>query len=627
MKRIALALVLPALTALAMVSTSRLIAPAHAATGAAITQSQPTSPGSAPIPVIHANTRGVIVDVVVTKGQDEAVTALHKQDFELFEDGKPQSIDFFEEHTTASAPADIPLVPMPPNVYTNVPAAPAGDSVNVLLLDTLNTPRPDQSYVHEQILNYLRQAKPDARIAIFVLGSRLSLIQGFTDDPALLRAALNDKQTGFHPNTTGVSRTHQDDQEDQAVIAARQQNLGGGGRTSVAIATLAESQAAFGQYQADQRTAMTLDALQSLGRYLAGIPGRKNLIWFAGQYPVYFFPHTGEKQPLNDFREHTEEIKHTSDVLTLSKVAVYPMDATGMMVNYKEDAGHPDKPTMFDYTQMAGERSDKMSTMEQIASDTGGQAFFNVNDLNSAINRVIHNGAHYYTLVYTPANKKMDGQFRHIQVKLTPGKYKLAYRRGYYADDTGSQPAMGSYLASRPLSPNIGAESGPAPRPDPLTPLMDRGMPSASQILYGIRVLPAATQPDSNSARAGRNTKLTGPTTRYTADFLIDWKKIQLQPMPDGKHNSAIRVELIAYDHDGKALNWTVQNLGLSLDPADYAAIQKSGIRVHLELDLPQTNVYLSTGVYDFAANRAGTLEIPITGHPEQAAAQTPATP
>src|SRR5277367_4169609 len=60
---------------------------------------QTQASGNAPIPVIHANTRAVVVDVVVTKGQDEPVTALHKQDFELLEDGKPQSIDFFEEHT------------------------------------------------------------------------------------------------------------------------------------------------------------------------------------------------------------------------------------------------------------------------------------------------------------------------------------------------------------------------------------------------------------------------------------------------------------------------------------------------------------------------------------------------
>src|SRR5882762_4407522 len=79
----------------------------------------------AQVPVIKANTRAVAVDVVVTKGQDEPVTALRKQDFVLMEDGKPQAIDFFEEHTAPLASAALaPLPVMPPHVYTNVPAAP-----------------------------------------------------------------------------------------------------------------------------------------------------------------------------------------------------------------------------------------------------------------------------------------------------------------------------------------------------------------------------------------------------------------------------------------------------------------------------------------------------------------------
>ena len=50
------------------------------------------------------------------------------------------------------------------------------------------------------------------------------------------------------------------------------------------------------------------------------------------------------------------------------------------------------------------------------------------------VTRDIQNGAHYYTLSYTPSNEKMDGSFRRIEVKLPESKYKLAYRRGYYAD-------------------------------------------------------------------------------------------------------------------------------------------------------------------------------------------------
>jgi VWFA-related protein len=577
--------------------------------------------------LLKADTHAVVVDVVVTKGQDEPVLALHKQDFQLTEDGKPQAIDFFEEHT---APASLvgalaPLPKMPPNVYTNVPAAPLSDSVNVLLLDSLNTPRQDQSYVHQQIMAFLKTMKPDVRIAIFTLGSKLRFIQGFTDDPALLQAALNDKNYGVSPETTNVSRTRRDDADDKRDVDAKMEAFGGGahgggrGSTTAGVIALTRAQADYVEFQADQRVAMTLDALQNLGRYLAGIPGRKNLIWFASSYPIYFFPKSLEKQPFNNHGEYTSEIKETADILTLSKVAVYPISAEGMMNDHGPEADNWKKPGMADFQAEAGDRAAKMFAMEQLASDTGGEAIFNSNDLNNALNHVIHNGDHYYTIVYTPTNKELNGQFRVIKIKLDQGKYKLSYRRGYYADDQVGQHGASNKISKVSVdalrADGPGAD-GPDAESKPLQPLLRRGMPSATQILYGIRVAPSSAQPASGAKRAGANAQLTGPTTRYTADFLIDWKMVKLEATSDGNHAGKIRVELLAYDHDGKALNWTGSLMNMSINPATYAAIQRSGLPAHLEIDVPSNvEVYLATGVYDLETSRAGTLEVPLDAH------------
>jgi VWFA-related protein len=613
-----------------MHSTSLLLAAVALGLSAVAPPTQTNQPQTQlPIPVLQSNTRAVAVDVVVTKGLDQPIGGLHKQDFQLLEDGKPQSIDFFEEHTAVPAPSEIKLAPMPPNVFTNVPAAPSTDSVNVLLLDTLNTDREDQTYIQQQVREFLKTMQPNMQIAIFALGSKLRFIQGFTTDRTEIQTAFNDKKYGASIEKPDPSRALQDKQEDVEQVG-RLKSLG---MSQAGIEALQSAQIDFANYQADQRVTMTLEALQQLARYLAGIPGRKNLIWFSSSFPVSVFPAPSEKQSFSQTRNYTVAVKETADLLTLSKIAVYPVGAEGLMLSHimeprsagavntegvmpdrRSGASTSERPGNFmtPYVDEAAARATKMAAMEQLAADTGGKAIFNANDLAAATARAINNGAHYYTIVYTPTDKKLDGQYRRIEVKLTEGKYKLAYRRGYYADDTGSQPAMGSYLASRPLSPNIGAESGPKPKPDPLTPLMNHGMPSASQILYGVRILPAAAQPDVKAKRAGYNTKLTGPSTRYIVDFLIDSKKIQLQTMPDGKRNGAVRVELIAYDHDGKPLNWIVQTLGLSFDPANYAAIQHSGIPAHLEIDIPNADVYLATGIYDFSANKAGTLEIPL---------------
>jgi VWFA-related protein len=102
--------------------------------------SQTTVPDSGnAVTTVQAKVRVVLVDVVVTSSKGDSVTGLHQGDFEVFEGGKPQTIASFTEHQGAP-PTQIKLPPMPPNVYTNDPLTQTADSVNVLLLDALNTP-------------------------------------------------------------------------------------------------------------------------------------------------------------------------------------------------------------------------------------------------------------------------------------------------------------------------------------------------------------------------------------------------------------------------------------------------------------------------------------------------------
>jgi VWFA-related protein len=561
-------------------------------------------------PVYKANARAVMVDVVVTKGNDEPVLALHKQDFQIMEDGKPQTIDFFEAHSARTLPPGaLPSLPkMPPNVYTNVPVVPPSDSVNVLLLDSLNTPKQDQSYVHHQILEFLKGMQPGVRVAIFTLGSKLRFVQGFTSDTSTLVAALNDKKTGVTPEKDPASRSREDNQADSDLIATKVMMMNGhmtGGVESVA-ATLRD----FADFQYGDRAAMTLEALDYLARYLGGVPGRKNLLWFSSSFPVTIFPSPAQRQAASEMRIYASTVKKTADLLTVSKVAVYPIGAEGMMAEHileANEAGPTDTETagstnvgggraanvMAPYIAGNAARSDKIAAMEQLAKDTGGKAFYNTNDLNGAMNHAINDGAHYYTLAYTPTNKKLDGGYRRIEIKLTQGRYKLAYRRGYNADDAAKT-----------------AET--RPEPDPLRPLLVRGLPGATQLLYGVRVAPVSPQPAPDATRAGKNPALTCPCTRYGIDFMIRWTDVDLQPTPQGSRTGKIQVGLLAYDRAGNAVNWVGATQGMNLKPEVYAAIQKSGIPAHMEIDLPNTDVYLETGIYDWGTNKAGTLEIPL---------------
>jgi hypothetical protein len=80
------------------------------------------------------------------------------------------------------------------DVFSNFSPYPLPPSVNVLLLDSLNTNMENQSFVHSQTMKFLKSAKPGSPMAIFTMGQQLRFIQGFTADPALLMAALNSKK-------------------------------------------------------------------------------------------------------------------------------------------------------------------------------------------------------------------------------------------------------------------------------------------------------------------------------------------------------------------------------------------------------------------------------------------------
>ena len=234
--------------------------------------------------------------------------------------------------------------------------------------------------------------------------------------------------------------------------------------------------------------------------------------------------------------------------MAAAQVAIYPIQSEGLVQNFGFDAdaleiGQTRGITNAGGVTAARNRDANFITMDILARDSGGKAFYNTNGISDAFTRAITNGSHYYSITYTPTNKKTDGGYRRIEVKLSGGKYKLAYRRGYYAADARSKAAK-----DQPVS-------------DPLS-LMTRGLPNLAQIIYKIRVVPSSPQPAANAPRAGSNVEMKGPSTRYAVDFAIAPQDLQLDASPDGLYRSDVEAMLVAYDRDGKPLNIFVKKPG-----------------------------------------------------------------
>ena len=553
----------------------------------------------------------MVVDVVVTNGKGEPIPGLKKEDFEVLEDGKPQTVSVFEEHHGAP-PTQIKLPPMPQGVYTNFPVTQAAESVNIILLDALNTPSSDQSYVHSQMLKYLQTIPPRTRVAIFALASRLIMLQGITTDSSQLLAALNSEKAGPSQSPLRPSTVESDANQSRVDFMTSEAPQPASSNQTLAQAEVDPINATkqflsdTATFQTQSRIGMTLEALQQLGRYLSGVPGRKNVIWFSGSFPAGVVPNSDLVDPFSAAVNFKEEIRKTTDLLTTANVALYPVAAEGLVsnqafqVNNREISEKRGNMAMQDtIEQMNAANSDldaSHASMEQLAKDTGGQAFYNTNGLSDALTRVVNNGSHFYTLAYAPTNANTDGKYRHIHVKLANGKDSLAYRRGYYADDVSTALA-----------------SGQKQNADPLLRLMGRNMPDYTQILYKVMVQPSNPQPAADAPRAGSNSEIKGPITRYGVDFAVAAEDLRLDQTPDAVRHGAIEVMLVAYDSEGKPLNFVVGRSEIQIPAKDYPNVQRGGLQIHKEIDIPRgDHAFLRTGVYDLKSNNAGTLGAPL---------------
>jgi VWFA-related protein len=589
-------------------------------------------------PSLRTSSNLVLVDVVVTD-HDKPVHGLDRSRFHILEDGNEQTISSFDEHQPASAPpAFLAPAALPPNTYTNLPAYPDSSAVNVLLLDALNTPTGDQMRVRSKMIDYLATVKPGTELAIFTLGTQLRIVTQFTSDPAALVSLLKKSKT--NPQQSAVLDTPTStalDNNQATALANAQPPTPPSVSTSTSQIGPMSAVTALQQFQADQiagqinaRMHITLDAMKQLASYLGGIAGRKNVIWFSGSFPLTLLPEAGQFDAFANVESFRDQVQKAADMLAAARVAIYPVDASGLWAPAEFSAAN--NPTLSNDPRLAGEAQSaqwsqereqhygNQGTMQQLADETGGEPFFETNDFGKAVAGAIENGSSYYTLAYVPKNAAPEGQhgniagqYRKIEVRLDDGPdlkhdLKLAYRRGYYADAPGKFSAPGSGSSGNNQSSTFAAALAP-------------NAPAATAILLRARVLPASdptfqgvTLPTEPTQPAGdKSPSLNRPTRRYIVDLTIDAHSLALENLPDGTRKAAIELAMIAYDGLGHPLNNYTHAYQVGLSAAQFERIMSSGISVRLPFDMPAGDIDLRIGVHDLNADRAGSLDIPLS--------------
>lgn len=570
----------------------------------------PQNPNDQPA-IFRTNANLVLVDVVVTD-KGNAVQGLKASDFRISEDGRPQSITTFEEHRSTDAVEAGSTETMAPHTYSDAPHYAVTSAANVLLLDALNTPLSDQVYVRRRMLQYLHTIPPGTRIAVFTLGSHLRMVEGFTTDSGIIAKALEEERG--RPEKSPVMDPIYDQQ-----MALMGWLADGGGAVSQAVAAMNQFAANTASFEVDLRLNMTIDAMDQIARYLSTIPGRKNLIWYTGAVPINIAPDNTQDDPSSSLRDYGLRLSRLAELMALARVAVYPVDARGLLNVPSAEAetnqmnpgilaqtpnsrpvavAIPSTSAMVDQSNAQFLQSNfaEHSTMDQIANETGGKAFYNTNAVGEAVVQSITNGANYYTVGYVPMNKSYNGAYRKIDVEMPEGHVELEYRHGYYADD----PTQTAKLMPGRLTPLIAA--------------MQHGVLPESQVLFHVRVVPA-----SDPAASGEKISpdpagvlargLKPPLERYVCDYSLDPRGFDEKTLADGRIHHELELTQVAYDPEGTRLNYTDQ--GFAID-TPVAQEKQQGIRLHQEIDLPAGEVYLRVGVHDLISGRIGTVEIPL---------------
>jgi VWFA-related protein len=560
--------------------------------------------------VLRSTTRMVSVDAIVKDRDGRSVTDLTRDDFTILEDGKPQAIATFSVSnppTTAQKKGLPPLLPR--HVTTNRPEVVGGtDRIAVLLLDGLNTTPQNQTYLKQQMLKFVAEHfDPGRKLAVLALTEKLVVLQDFTSNPALLKTALERYKatspaaarnggeydlSSTYVATPGISLPSQaNGGPDSSGVDPTAAATSGGSSDTIAN-DIAYMMRRF-EKEADNfsravRIAITLDALQQIARYLAGQPGRKSLLWFSSGFPIAV---TGmNPEDMETSRTYGEKLRTTTNLLNDAHVAIYSIDAAGLLGASISDPSKSGRDatgrialTVEANRNLAKEEFARMATndtLEQAADDTGGR-FFHGNDIANSIAVSLQEAASYYLFGYYPTNKKWDGKFRQIRVKVNRPGLTVRSRKGYFAINVWQSRKENQDDMKAAVSSNV--------------------LPS-TQVTFMARALPLA-----------RNTDLI-------VEFVVDPSTVSFQTTafsegnasPVARQSCSLSFEVQAFTPDGKLAKAAVQTANADLEPETYERIRKQGVPMKVPITLAPGKYFLHLGVRDNHTGLFGTAELPL---------------
>jgi VWFA-related protein len=387
----------------------------------------------------------VQTDVLVKDKANKPLSGLRREDFEIFDDGKPQVITNFAYESESSRTLSDSEAGQPRSLPKAVTAKEV-KRVMAFVVDTLHM-KVENLYRTRQMLTNFIDAKMEAGDVVLVLPTAggSGILQQFTSDQALLRSAVDrlrpfiftnnatphrdngSNAVGTNINNGGSTVSQQTAGMGSSMGSGRGGGQGGGRsmpRTAQGPRTT-PMDSVDPVEEADVRN--TLYTLDNLIRAMSALPGRKLAVLISEGFRIYQ-------------TETTEDLRQTTDLAGRSGVVFYTIDPRGLDPLTVEASDVLVNQAMVSQAvksvqnQKTNDFFESQDSLKAIAVDTGGRFFRDNNDIKAGLDSMLLENSAYYVLGFQPDPSKWDGKYHKLKVAVA-GRPDLSIqaRAGYLA--------------------------------------------------------------------------------------------------------------------------------------------------------------------------------------------------
>jgi len=552
-------------------------------------------------PALRVVQQMVQVDIIAKDRDGKPVQNLKQSDFTVYDNGRKQDVSFFSMETDKTR--NLPRPQLAPGTYSNLieQKQVVPGNLTILLLDFLNTKHSDIAFAKDKVIKLLSDMKPDDRVAVYVLSGRLYVLHDFTSDMTALTQSVKKYDT---VDSADVANSQFKSTYSQSFNFATDQFFN---QASQDLSDSANVDRAFA----------TTNVFEIIAQHMMRLPGRKNLVWVSGSFPIsmnldkmgnsykdaYETPSTpfesnaaykmfdGGPQTTDmqntgglymyDRRSFDDMLTRATRSLASANIALYPVDPRGLIGNNGADPDYSGGAAvgrqMFQQAGALYDVAPNIDTMNQLAGQTGGLAFYNNNDIGGEVRKAIEDSRVSYMLAFYPSVDDGKGKYHNIKVRVNRPGVELRYRTGY---------------TPKPLNFTGVIDNTAILREAVGSPLDATGL---GMTVHATSVHGAATPTVALRINLEEN----------DVSFKFD----------DERNTGLIEVMLVQYDTEGNQIWGETSKVKMRLVKDTYAKVRKEGLQFGRNLPLKPGAVELKVIACDDKSSAIGSVSIPLASY------------